>query len=204
MDLWRDGVLRQSSDAVSNAPDHLRSTVSSRQIQSMVTEELSVLPAAQLRAVRKVSGGAFIEVKGINHISAHPGHFDRGSMEGFVLTEAVFDSPGVVLEEFTHMADRILGFVPGDKTSTVSGGQGILETLRSAGRELRSIYDDDPDAVGAYGASNPREFLAHAVRLYSSSEDVREDLRQRAPRLYTFLRETWFNERFWEQVESQL
>ncbi|NMA28611.1 MAG: hypothetical protein GX934_12705 [Burkholderiales bacterium] len=162
------------------------------------------MPAAQLRAVRKASGGAFIEVKGINHISAHPGHFDRGSMEGFVLTEAVFDSPGVVLEEFTHMADRILGFAPGDKSSTVSGGQGILETISSAGRELRSIYDDDPDAVGAYGASNSREFLAHAVRLYSSSEDVREDLRQRAPRLYTFLRETWFNERFWEQVESQL
>lgn len=168
-------------------------SLSNRELLSRVGGELSLLPPS-LIGFWSENFDAHLELvvsePGSEFAAAYAPSRRRAHVEALTWLR----SPGVVLEEATHILDHALG-VPG---KTFSAGGGVNPAVSALGKRFSKLFEANPKALGEYASKNSREYLAWSVRLYHSNDKAR--FQRENPEVFEFIEQVWLNEETWKEA----
>lgn len=191
-DLAAQQKLRVAED-VTRSLSFPYQDLTSGELMSRVGGELSLMPQSLL-SFWSENLEAHIEL-----VASEPGsEFAAAYLpaKGRAYAEAAtwLRSPGILLEEATHILDYGLG----SKGKTFSAGGGINPAVSALGERFSKLFQENPEALGDYASKNAREHLSWAVRLYHSSS--RDEFRRDNPKLFEFIEQVWLNEEVWKEA----
>lgn len=191
-DLAAQQKLRVAEDVTRSLP-FPHQDLTSGELLSRVGGELSLMPQSLL-SFWSENLDVHMEL-----VASEPGsEFAAAYLpaKGRAYAEAItwLRSPGIILEEATHILDHGLG----TKGKPFSAGGGINPAVSALGERFSKLYQENPGAIGEYASKNAREHLAWAVRLYHSVD--RDKFRRENPELFEFIEQVWLNEGVWKEV----
>lgn len=168
-----------------------------KNVEVTLEKSLSRFPPKLLEVVEQSEHGIIMVTHEIARqrgarLSRLSGAYHRKSGQILLTTWAIDDDRGVAKEEFIHLIDHLLG--SNGKGKNLSEGSFVKTSLAQLAQKIGNLYETVN--LSSYSRTNPREWLAQAVRFYLSFP---EELRELDPEVYSLM-ERWFSNDYWESV----
>jgi len=124
------------------------------------------------------------------------GRYNPGTKTASINIKAIFDNQGIFEEEITHLLDHMLGDDPPSQ-KRFSDGDARSKKLANVAMQLKMLYNKSDLPYIEKHINDSREYLAQGgVRKYLKDPAY---LKEKDLGLFEFIRDTFLNEKFWEE-----